>query len=614
MKPRGSFRRLVIYARPYLALVLVALALAVVYAGGRTVRAYLLKPVVDDVFLASPALPALPGGATRTGTDPEDEGKAPAAEAEADAALRDVYDRLGQILALGIAAVLAIALSHFGKDYLTRYTLGRILVDVQQDLCAKLLALPLRFHHRVGRGDALSRVMNDAARAHWALDLVIADLVPSLLAVVVGASFLLSISWQLSLAALLVGPPLFGSIAYFGRRIRRSAKRRQETLGDVTQRLMDILSGIKVIKAFRAEAAERQAFQQVNTRYFRRSMKVVKNRVLSRTVVETINNGVAVGALGVGSLAVIHNVWSLSAGDLFAFLAILQSVYSPAKDLTKGWNSLMDSLPAADRFFELLDEPETVPEAAAPVHLRRVERGVRFRDVSFSYGREPVLRSVDFEVPAGQVVAIVGRTGAGKTTLADLILRFHDPDRGAIEIDGIDLRQLSRDSLLAQTAVVTQEPFLFPGSIADNIRYARPGASDAEVEAAAKAAHVDEFAAELPEGYDTEVGEGGVQLSGGQRQRVTIARAILRNPTLLIFDEATSALDARSERLVRDAIDQLLANRTVVVIAHRLSTVRRADRIVVLEGGRIAQLGTHDELMAAGGLYRELVELQNESV
>jgi ABC-type multidrug transport system fused ATPase/permease subunit len=271
---------------------------------------------------------------------------------------------------------------------------------------------------------------------------------------------------------------------------------------------------------------------------------------------------------------------------------------------------LVDAQPSAERIFAVLDAPEEIADVADAVQIDDVRRDIAFRGVSFSYGREPVLADVSFEVKAGEVVALVGRTGAGKTTIADLLMRFHDPTSGGIEVDGVDLRRIARDSLMALIAVVTQEPFLFDGTIRDNIRYGRFDASDDEILEAAKAAHVDEFASALPQGYDTEVGAAGVRLSGGQRQRITIARALLKNPAILIFDEATSALDSKSERLVQDAIESLLEGRTVLMIAHRFSTLRRADRIVVLEGGEVSQTGTHAELIREDGLYRELADLQ----
>jgi subfamily B ATP-binding cassette protein MsbA len=520
---------------------------------------------------------------------------------------------LRKILLLGLAVIVVIPFAHFGREYLFQWTLGRVLVDIQQQLCRKLLALPLRFHHDRSRGDTLSRVMNDVGRSHMALDLLFADVVQDVMAVAVGFAVLLSLSWQLTLASLAVAPLVMGVIAIFGRRIRKSAKRRQETLGDVTQRLVQILSGIKVIQAFRGEEYEAGSFQRENQRLFRRSMKVVKNRVLSRTVIEGLNNGIGVAVIFVGGVAVIEGWWALTPGDLTAFLTVMLTTYGPTKNITKGWTQLMESLPAAERFFELLDEPPGIVDAPDAVSIAGVRRGIRIAKVSFSYGREPVLRDVSLDVQPGEVVALVGRTGAGKTTLVDLLLRLHDPDSGSIEIDGVDLRRIRRDSLLDHLGVVTQEPFLFPGTIRDNIRYGRPDATAEDVERSARAAHVDEFVDGLPQGWETEVGDAGVKLSGGQRQRITIARAILKNPSILIFDEATSSLDAKSERYVQEAIDRLLGGRTVFVIAHRLSTIRHADKIVVLENGTVSAVGSHDELMAGDGLYRELVALQTGS-
>jgi subfamily B ATP-binding cassette protein MsbA len=596
---RPVFLRLVAYGRPYLGAILASLLFGLIYSGARNLRAWLLKPFLD----ATP-----PGGGPSSAS-------IPFVSALAERWKLDSLPGLGhapEVVVGALAVVVLLPLAHFGKEYLSQWTLGRVLVDIQQAVCAKLLALPLRFHHGTTRGDTLSRTLNDVQKSNLALQVFFSDVVQSAIAIGVGFSVMLAISWQLSLASLTIAPLVIGVVAVFGQRIRKSARRRQEQLGDLTQRLVEILAGIKVIQAFRAEATEAARFSQSNQRLFRRSMRVVKNRVLARTSIEGLTNAIGVALLLVGTVLVAEGSFGLTRGTIAAFLAVLASTYGPAKDLTKGWSDLMDSLPATERFFELLDDDSALVDPPDAVRVDGVRTGIRVSKLRFSYGREPVLQDVDFEVRAGELVAIVGRTGAGKSTLADLLLRFYDPDDGSIEVDGVDLRRLARDSWLAQVAVVTQDPFLFTGTIRDNVRYGRPEATDAEVEAAARAAHVDEFARALPDGYDTEVGEEGTQLSGGQRQRITIARAILRSPAVLVLDEATSSLDAQSERYVQDAIDSLLAGRTVFAIAHRLSTVRRADKIVVLDGGRVVEVGNHETLMARRGLYHALVSLQTD--
>ena len=617
------------YARPYVALILLALTLTLVFGAARLARAYLMKPIVDDVILPHGALviaseaPAwLPDLGRLTGAGAAPEADAPPTlravrdlDEDERAELRDrIRSQFVAILAVAVGVMFVIPIAEFGRQYVVQYALGRMHVDMKRDLCAKLLALPLRFHQTRRRGDVYSRTVADVGSAHDALGLVFSDLAQSALLILGAAVVLFALSWQLALVALLLGPLLFAVVSGFGARIRRSARRRQEKIADLTQRLLEILDGIKVIKAFRAEALENAAYRRQTGKLFRRSMRAVQNRLLARSLIEFLNNATAIAVLCGGAWMVVQGRFGLSLGDLIAFGAISNQGYRPIKNLARAWVRLTDCRPGAERFLEVMDAPLEIRDAPDAVAIGPVSQGIRVSHLSFSYGREEVLRDVSFEVYAGEVVAIVGRTGAGKSTLIDLLLRFHDPDAGSVEIDGVDLRRITRDSLLRQIAVVGQEPFLFDGSIRENLRYGRPDADDEQLLAAARAAHVDEFARALPEGYDTEVGAAGVRLSGGQRQRIAIARAILKDPSILVLDEATSALDVQSEQRVQAAIDALLdGRRSVFVIAHRLSTLGNADRIVVLEGGRISQAGTHDQLLRSGGLYRELIDLQGGS-
>lgn len=619
---RSALVRLFGYARPFAGLVLLAVLITVAFSAGRYARAYLMKPILDDVILPQQTLSqhgAVPAWVRRiipsSGGDepPEAEARAAPDSTEAErleAVSRHIRESLVQVVLAAIVLIVGMPLAMVSRLYVVEYVLARIHIDIVRDVCAKLLALPLGYHHERARGDVLARTIQDVGIARGGVKLLFGDLIEAVLMIAIGGAFLFFISWQLASILLIIGPVIFGVISLFSRRIRTSARRRQEKVGDVTGRLVEILAGIKVIKAFRAESVENAAFRRETQQLFRRGMRVAKNRVFARSLVEMMNNGVVIGMLLLGIVLVLDGSFGITPGDLAAFALVLSATYRPVRSLANDWVQLVDTQPSAERIFAVLDTPEEIADAPDAVRIDGVRRGIAFRGVSFSYGREPVLTDVSFEVKAGEVVALVGRTGVGKTTIADLLMRFFDPTSGGIEIDGVDLRRIARGSLLEQIAVVTQEPFLFDGTIRENIRYGRIDAREDEIRAAGRAAYVDEFASALPEGYETRVGTAGVRLSGGQRQRITVARALLKNPAILIFDEATSALDSKSEQLVQAAIESLFGGRTVFMIAHRFSTLRRADRIVVLENGRVSQMGSHEELIRASGLYRELVDLQ----
>jgi subfamily B ATP-binding cassette protein MsbA len=610
-KRRGAFMRLLGYARPYGLVLCGAILCAGAFAGAETGRILILGPFIDNIMIPGTQLDVGFGKIVEAVR----EGHAPAAPA-LELGSRDEERLIASVrafipsLALALFLTLLVPIAHYFQEYLSQYLLGRVLVDLQRDVCAKLLALPLGFHVQTSRGEILSRVLNDTNKAHSSLDQFFVDVVQAIVMLAVTVTALFVFSWQLTLALGAVAPFLAGTIAYFGNRIRKRSERRQETQADITQRLMEILAGIKIVKAFKAQEGEARGFAADNLRYFRRNLKVVKSRALARASIELISNLIGIFILLVGGAALLAGLWGLTLGTLIPYALLISRAYRPLADLSRSWTRLEEAVPSAARFFEVLDEPIETVDPPGAVDVSGIRQGIRLRDVSFSYGREPVLKNVSVDVKAGQMVAIVGKTGSGKTTLADLLLRLYDPVSGAIEVDGVDLRDIRRDSWLDHVAVVTQDAFLFSGTIRDNILYGRPDASEADMLAAAHAAHVDEFATRFDSGYDTVVGDAGTALSGGQRQRITIARAILKKPDVLIFDEATSALDAESERLVQDAIDALLSGRTTFVIAHRLSTVRHADKIIVLRDGEIVELGAHDELMAKSGIYADLMRTQ----
>jgi len=534
-------------------------------------RAYLFKPMLDDVLI-----PATAGGASFE-------------------LVRPILTEVA--LLLGISLVVQ-PIAVFFRSYGAHWTIASVRRDVDQAVAGKFLAAPLRVHRGSSSGDFLARAMTDVQLACQSVSIIYNEFLVNVQRVIAGAVALFLASWPLALCSLIALPPFFLVLSYFGRRIQRQTHRRQETQGDLTQRLLSILSGIKVIKAFQGQQLEEAAFGVETGKYFRRHMKVVWNAVLAKATSELLNPILGFSIIGFGVWLMINEMWGITIGTLVQVAMIMVIIYKPIKALSQSFPRIMESTAGAARLFTLLDmeeEPADPPDARPMTGLAH---DIHFKNVHFDYGGEPVLCGIDLKVQVGEVIALVGRTGAGKSTLVDLVLRFHDPTRGSIEIDGVDLRNIERQSFLDHVAVVTQEPFLFDETVFENIRYGRPHATAAEVHAAAEAASAAEFIDGLPEGYETPVGEFGLRLSGGQRQRLTIARAILANPAILVFDEATSALDAKTERAVQAAIESLRGERTIFLVAHRLTTIRRADRIVVIDQGRIAEIGNHESLMS----------------
>jgi subfamily B ATP-binding cassette protein MsbA len=612
--------------RPYALVLAISIVAALVYSGSLLGRAALTGPLIDNVAIPQAQIAPILGGSSSwlenagrwfgIEPPPKREAEAPKAVSPEDQErarqqVRANIERYFRLIVLtAVALVLLLPLARVIRDYSEDWLGTRLYADMQARLGAKLLRLPLAHHQRESTGDVIARLANDSFMASRAQIMVFTDSVQATTQIVSALALLVTVNWQLSIVGLVAGPPIALVMRAFGGRIRRSSRARQEQISEVTQRLLQMLNGIKTIKAYHAEDLERERFTREIMRYFRRSLSVVRNRVYSRSLIELVSEGSFVGIFFVGIWAALNGHWGLTIGDLVTFAFVSAMLYRPLKMLPEIYNTLQDSLPSVRRVFDVLDAAEIPPDAPGAVELTAVREGICYERVRFSYGREAVLEGVDLTIRAGEVVALVGRTGSGKTTMADLLLRFHDPQSGRILIDGVDLRSLKRSSLHELISIVTQEPFLFDGTILENIRYGCPDATLEEVVDAARAANAHEFIEALPAGYETQVGEFGSQLSGGQRQRVTIARAILRNPQILIFDEATSSLDAKAEQKVQEAIGNLMKGRTVLLIAHRLSTVKSADRIAVLEGHKIAMVGSHDELMQRGGLYRELVQLQ----
>ena len=500
-------------------------------------------------------------------------------------------------------------------DFLQQYLVVRLEQAVTRDLRNQVyrhvLDLDLRFFGRTKAGQVIARITGDVELLRTLVTKNIAKFVTSILQVVAFAIVMLGISVRLTLVGLVAMPLMFGVWRRMIRRLKRGDHRILHLYGEISSQLQETVTGIRQVKAAAAEDFERRRFA-VNTRdFFKAVTRNERIRALASPGTEMMGAAATLLLLWYGTRLVLAPEPELDGALFMGFLLASLKLYTPAKWLAKFPATVQPGLVAAERVFEFLDTPIELTDRPDAKPFTGVRQAVRFEDVTFAYEADsPVLRNISVEVKAGEVVALVGPSGAGKTTLVDLVARFYDPTAGRISIDGVDLRDLSLHSLRTGLGIVAQETILFHDTVRANIAYGRPDTPQAAIEAAARAANADEFIARLPEGYDTVLGERATRLSGGQRQRIAIARAILRDPPILILDEATSALDSESEHLVQSAIQRLLEGRTVFVIAHRLSTIRNADLILVMQEGRIVQRGRHEDLLAEEGLYRHLYRLQ----
>ena len=572
------YRRLFVYLKPYVPTLVLGGVLAVAVAAMEGAIAWLVKPAMDDIFIK-----------------------------------RDVA-MLRVIPLLLFGAYLVKGAARYGQSYLMAAVGERVIATLRRALYLHIQAMPLSFFSDRHSADLMSRVITDVNRLARVSSTVLVMSVRQVAMVVALVAVMFVREWRLAVIALLVFPFVGMAVRSIGHRLYRINKRSQEKIAELNVLLHEGLAGTKIVKAFGREAHETERFDHVNQRLLALALKDHRTDEVTDPLMEVLAALGIMGALWWGGHQVVAG--AMTPGEFFSFTAAVALLYGPVRQLSRIMNTVQQSTGAVERVFEVLDTPPAIADRPGARALTTFAESLAFEGVSFRYpdAAEPALRDINLEVRRGEVVAFVGMSGAGKSTLMDLLPRFHDVSAGRIGVDGHDVRDLTQASLRAQIGLVTQDTFLFSDSIYYNIAYGRPDAPFADVARAARQAHAEEFILACPERYETLVGERGVRLSGGQRQRLAIARAFLKDPPILILDEATSDLDAESEFMVQQALADLMRGRTVLVIAHRLATVRNADRIVVVHEGRIAEVGRHDELITHDGVYRRLYALQMEGI
>jgi subfamily B ATP-binding cassette protein MsbA len=496
----------------------------------------------------------------------------------------------------------------YGQEYLSYYVVHRVIVDLRDRLYEHLQDLSLDFYSKWNTGELVSRTMADIQILQITLFTSLINIVPHFLLLIGLLGYIFWLNWRLSLLTLIALPLIVQVIRMFASELKNISEGVQQKAADITSHLQETLSQIKVVKSFSMEKKEVEKFKGETKKSFHINMKAVQILATQRPVIALLQTIAVVAIVWFGGIEIING--NLSLPRLISFATALGIMTDPGNTLSKSYSILQQGMASVKRIFEVIDIKPSIKDEPGAVALPKITGKVEFQNVSFAYEKEETLKDISLRVNPGEVVALVGRTGAGKSTLMSLLLRFYDPTAGKIFVDGQDIKKVKLESLRHQMAVVPQEVSLFRGTIKENISYGKPDAADEEIISAAKFANIHAFIETLPEKYETQVGERGTKLSGGEKQRIAIARAILRDPKILILDEATSSLDAETESLIRDALEKLMKGRTTFIIAHRLYTVEHADRIIVIDEKKIAEEGPHQELLAKGGLYKYLYEIQ----
>ena len=523
----------------------------------------------------------------------------------------------GKVKALGVICVVVVVTVILKNlfSYLALYVLNpvrnNIINDMRTDMFKKILKLPIGYFNEQRKGDLMSRLTNDLSVIEYSTISFLEIIFREPIVIIFLIASMIRLSPELSLFLLVFLPIIGFAIGRVGRSLKKMSTRVQEKLGSILSIIEETISGIRVLKAFNAEAHQSKKFNEENEKLFHIKNRSNRRRDLASPVSETMSIAAVCFVLWYGGRMVLReNAFNLSGQDFLTFILIFTQIIPSLKMFSQAFYNIRNGAASVERIKVLLQENETIQEPAQPKTLCSFKDSIEFKDVSFSYADMVILNNVNFKIQKGKTVALVGSSGAGKSTLADLVPRFHDVSNGELFIDGVNIREYSLESLRSQMSIVTQEPILFNDTITNNIKLGKPDASDEEVIQAAKVANAHNFIMHKEQGYEANIGDRGSKLSGGERQRLTIARALLKNPPILILDEATSSLDTESERLVQDAINNMMQNRTSLVIAHRLSTIRHADEIIVLQKGKIVERGTHDALMQQNGFYKRLVEMQ----